>query len=267
MFSDKDQAVMLKLYNKEMGKIRKGSIQTKRDKPSEAARWPAGKMYEPGSMQLETPNYIFLSGAQSHPDRPSPWVNVRKKKETARFRKGTFQLFEDFWAFNEYAGHFMFGWDAKRPVKYFITVKGTMRDGVKRIPGGFGGGVGGCGLRDAGGGPWSPAFFHEWGHGVPSGFSFGGGEQLCDTFQASTDLRRISKIGHQAEKPYKNFFHGQYPGAGGYMTISEDPNWAYYSIASIAALSGLATGRRCTRICAAGKNAGCGTSRSPSLAT
>ncbi|MDE0839130.1 MAG: DUF6055 domain-containing protein, partial [Kiritimatiellae bacterium] len=158
------------------------------------------------------------------------------------FRKGTFQLFEDFWAFNEYAGHFMFGWDAKKPVKYFITVKGTMRDGVTRIPGGFGGGVGGCGLRDAGGGPWSPAFFHEWGHGVPSGFSFGGGEQLCDTFQASTDLRRISKIGHQAEKPYKNFFHGQYPGAGGYMTISEDPNWAYYSIASIASLSGFGDG-------------------------
>ena len=242
MFSDEDQAVMLKLYNKEMGKIRNASVKMKRGKPWAAANWPAGKMYEPGSMQLETPNYLFLSGAQSQPDAPSPWVNVRKKEETTRYRKGTFQLFEDFWAFNEYAGHFMYGWDAEKPVKYFITIPGTMRDGVKRIPGGFGGGYGGCGLRDAGGGPWSPAFFHEWGHGVPSGFSFGGGEQLCDTFQASTDLRRIAKIGHQAEKPYKNFFHGQYPGAGGYMTISEDPNWSYYSIASIAALSGFGDG-------------------------
>ena len=242
MFSDEDQAVMLKLYNKEMGKIRNASVKMKRAKPWGAANWPAGTMYEPGSMQLETPNYMFLSGAQSQPDAPSPWVNVRKKEETTRYRKGTFQLFEDFWAFNEYAGNFMYGWDAKKPVKYFITIPGTMRDGVKRIPGGFGGGYGGCGLRDAGGGPWSPAFFHEWGHGVRSGFSFGGGEQLSDTFQASTDLRRIAKIGHQAEKPYKNFFHGQYPGAGGYMTISEDPNWSYYSIASIASLTGLGDG-------------------------
>ncbi|MFC1601089.1 SUMF1/EgtB/PvdO family nonheme iron enzyme [Candidatus Sumerlaeota bacterium] len=242
MFSGKDQAEMLKLYNKEMGKIRKGSIKLKRDKPGVAANWPAGKMYEPGSMQLETPNYIFLSGAQSQPDSPSPWVNVRKKKETARFRKGTFQCFEDFWAFNEYAGHFMYGWDSTKPVKYFITIPGTMRDGVNRIPGGYGGGSGGCGLRDAGGGPWSLAFFHEWGHGVASGFSYGAGETLCDTYQVSTDLRRMTKIGHQAEKPYKNFFHGQYPGAGGYLTISDDPNWSYYSIASIASLTGFGDG-------------------------
>ena len=37
MFSDEDQAEMYKLYNREMAKIRKNSIQLKRGKPSQAA--------------------------------------------------------------------------------------------------------------------------------------------------------------------------------------------------------------------------------------
>jgi hypothetical protein len=110
-----------------------------------------------------------------------------------------------------------------------VTVAGTKRDGHKFIEGYAGGGYGACILKGAGGGPWAPGLWHEWGHGtLPNGVRLGGGEAQADMHQCMADPSMI-KINRHLSTPWRNIFNGE---AGyGYTTFynitGDDPNWGY----------------------------------------
>ena len=91
--------------------------------------------------------------------------------------------------------------------------------------GGGGGGYGGCSL----GGPGIEGVFHEWGHGMLCAGLLdlwrcrNGGGFATDHGQPGEH----HKTTHQIDKPWKGFFHGGYPGGGGYEILADDPNWGY----------------------------------------
>ena len=248
MFTDEDQKEMMKLYDTQMKGLHASSVKLERafppnvnltkNKKGEPPYRPAAEvMYKPGRMYLESDNFVVVSGSQNTPGKPGVWVDVNNKEGSARFRKGTFRCFEDFWGLYEYAGHFMYGWNREKPYKYWVMVPGTYYDGTFTMPGNYSGGVGGCGIRNAGGGPNSTAFYHEWGHGARNAYTFGDGEAFADAFQVLTDPVQSSKMGHQVTRPWMNFFHGHYPSSGAYYTIGEDPNWGFMSMATVGSLT------------------------------
>ncbi len=226
-FSNDDQEYILKLYVQEMKRLQESLADLPRPTSGGMiANWPQGEIYGPGTFRVETQHFVVCAGSQSPIGAHSPWVDASRKKETTQYRDATLGVFEDFWAYNEYTGHLMPHWDgpADRFVRYFVTVPGTMRDGFGEIPGFAGGGRGGCGIRGAG---WH-ALFHEWGHGARAGgWGVGGGETFCDAFQPMGDPTVTQKAIHQVNRPYKNLFHGGYPGCLAYMLIADDPNWGY----------------------------------------
>jgi len=184
---------------------------------------------EVGTMRLETPHFSFNGGSQAGPGRSNPWVDIDEPEETARFRKGSKQCAEFFWTYLEHAGSLMPFWDKETLHKYNIKVAGTYRDGEMIIPGFAGGGYGGCVIANAGGGPWSPGLFHEWGHGVPNGGILypGGAETASDGHQMLADASNLHKALFQIYKPDKCIFYAFYPAAFGYLAIGDDPNWGY----------------------------------------
>jgi len=225
--SNEDQEYILALYVKEMKRIHATLENIHRPTPGGMiSSWPQGEIYKPGTFRVETQHFVVCAGSQSPVGAHSPWVDATRKKETTQYRDATLGVFEDFWAYNEYAGHIMPHWtgSASGFVRYFVTVPGTMRDGFGEIPGHAGGGYGGCGIRHA---AWH-ALFHEWGHGARAGgWGVGGGETFCDAFQPLGDPTVTQKAVHQINRPYKNLFHGAYPGCLMYMIIGDDPNWGY----------------------------------------
>ncbi|MFC1601050.1 DUF6055 domain-containing protein [Candidatus Sumerlaeota bacterium] len=231
--SNADQKYVTKLYDKEMDRIRKSLENLPRPTSEHMIKsWPQGEIYKPGTFRVETQHFVVAGGSQTPIGAHSPWVDASLKKETTQYRKATLGVFEDFWAYLEYTGHLMPHWGGSADgfVRYFVTVPGTMRDGFGEIPGFAGGGGGGCGIRHA---AWH-ALFHEWGHGSRTGgWGIGGGETFCDSLQTIGDPTITAKADHQVNRPYKNLFHGAYPGALGYMLISEDPNWGYAFSSSI----------------------------------
>ena len=226
-FSTDDQEFIVELYVKEMARIRKTLENLPRPtSDSMKSNWPQGEIYKPGTFRVETQHFVVSAGSQSPVGAHSPWVDASRKEETTHYRNATLGVFEDYWAYLEYTGHLMPHWSgpADRFVRYFVTVPGTMRDGFGEIPGYAGGGGGGCGIRGA---AWH-ALFHEWGHGARAGgWGVGGGETFCDSLQPLADPRLTHKASHQVDRPYKNLFHGGYPGCLAYMTIADDPNWGY----------------------------------------
>jgi len=232
-FSNDDQEYILKLYVQEMKRVHRALENLPR--PTSGGMisgWPQGEIYNPGTFRVETRHFVVCAGSQSPIGAHSPWVDASRKKETTQYRNATLGVFEDFWAYNEYAGHLMPHWNGSADgfVRYFVTVPGTMRDGFGEIPGFAGGGGGGCGIRHA---AWH-ALFHEWGHGARAGgWGVGGGETFCDAFQPLGDPTVTHKALHQVNRPYKNLFHGAYPGCLAYMLIADDPNWGYAFSGSI----------------------------------
>ncbi|MHC4201046.1 MAG: DUF6055 domain-containing protein, partial [Planctomycetota bacterium] len=228
-FCEADKKFIMELYVKAMDRIEAGLDRTPRGKrPSADVKFPNNaKPGEPGTMQVESERFIWLSGSQAGSDG-DPWVNAIAPDKAAWFRKGSIECAESWWALNEYAGHLMPYWDQRRQLKYEITVPGTKRDGHQVIPGYAGGGYGGCGIKGAGGGPWSMGLFHEWGHGVRNGTgAVGGGEALADAHQ--TLAAPVLKGNHHVTTPWRNIFNG----GGGYgytvfySIIADDPNWGY----------------------------------------
>jgi len=232
-FSNDDQEYILKLYVQEMKRVHKTLENLPRPTPAGMiSGWPQGEIYKPGTFRVETQHFVVCAGSQSPIGAHSPWVDASRKKETTQYRNATLGVFEDFWAYNEYTGHLMPHWTGSADgfVRYFVTVPGTMRDGFGEIPGFAGGGGGGCGIRHA---AWH-ALFHEWGHGARAGgWGVGGGETFCDAFQPLGDPTVTHKALHQVNRPYKNLFHGAYPGCLAYMLIADDPNWGYAFSGSI----------------------------------
>jgi hypothetical protein len=235
--SNADQEYVTKLYVKEMARIRKSLANLPRPTADGIKqKWPQGEIYKPGTFRVETQHFTVNAGSQSPVGTHSPWVDAARKKETTQYRNATLGVFEDFWAYLEYAGHFMPHWDApaKNFVRYFVDVPGTMKDGYGEIPGHAGGGGGGCGIRHA---AWN-ALFHEWSHGTRGGgWGIGGGETLADSMQPLGDPHICHKAWHQINNPHKNLFHGDYPGCYAYITIADDPNWGYAFSATVSTLA------------------------------
>jgi hypothetical protein len=123
----------------------------------------------------------------------------------------------------------MLYWDRKEKLKHEITVAGTKRDGHEFIGGYAGGGYGGCILKGAGGGPWAPGLWHEWGHGsLFNRVGLGGGEAQADAHQCLADPSMLKGNPH-VRAPWRNLFFG---GCGYGHTIfynitGDDPNWGY----------------------------------------
>ncbi len=230
-FIEADEAVIMDVYEKEMARIKKTLYKAYYNvSPWAAKQYPnIAKPGEPGTMRFETTHFTYGSGSQAPPGRGCPWVDMKQKERTERFRKGTFRCGEDFWAYQEYAGTLMPYWDQEVLFKYRIGVGNTFRDGNKHVPGGAGGGYGCCDIGDAGGGPWNMGLFHEWGHGIYNGGVIypGGAETSCDAGQMMADPAAVNKVHLQILMPHKHIMYGQYPAGLAYYTIADDPNWGY----------------------------------------
>lgn len=229
-FSEEDKKYIMDLYVKEMKRIEAGLDRTKRIKrPNADISWPNNaKPGEPGTMQVESEHFIWVSGSQAGSEG-DPWVNAKAPDKAQWYRDGSVKCAEYWWALNEYAGNLMIYWDRKEKFKHEITVAGTKRDGHQFIEGYAGGGYGGCILKGAGGGPWAPGLWHEWGHGtLPNGVPLGGGEAQADMHQCLADPSML-KGNHHLKTPWRNIFNGE--GRYGYTMFynitCDDPNWGY----------------------------------------
>jgi len=227
---EEDKKYLMDLYLKEMQRIKAGLDKTKRVKPSNAdIRWPNNaKPGEPGTMQVESEHFIWLSGSQAG-GAGCPWVNEREPDKAQWYRDGSVECAEYWWALTEYAGNLMPYWDRKEKLKHEITVAGTKRDGHEIIAGYAGGGYGGCILAGAGGGPWAPGLWHEWGHGALANMvRLGGGEAQADMHQCLADPSALKGNPH-VRAPWRNIFFGGsgYGRTMFYNITGDDPNWGY----------------------------------------
>ena len=229
-FVAEDEKFILDLYVKEMEELRTtlpklkyGLDQKTRDLYSDTI-----KPGEPGRMRLESEHFVWLSGSQHAPNEGySPWINRDFPEKAALYRKGSVAFAEDMWAYQEHAGVLMPFWDRPERSKYKITVCGTYMDGYKWIGGYAGGGYGGCGIKHAGGGPWSMGLAHEWGHGVPLQLKYGGGEILADACQTLDDPAVTWKFSNNVDCPWRNCVHASYSTGMFYGMMGDDPNWGY----------------------------------------
>ena len=134
-FSDEDKKYIMDLYVNQMRRIKAGLDKTKRLKrPSSDIRWPNNaKPGEPGTMQVESEHFVWVSGSQAGSEG-DPWINEKEPEKAQWFREGTVQCAEDWWALTEYAGNLMPHWDRKEKLKYEITVAGTRRTAATTTP-------------------------------------------------------------------------------------------------------------------------------------
>jgi len=229
-FDGADKKFIMDLYVKEMARIRAGLDKTVYVKsPSLDVRWPNNaKPGKPGTMQVESPHFIWVSGSQAGSEG-DPWVNDKAPDKAQWYRDGSIKCAEYWWDLNEYAGNLMEYWDRKEKFKHAITVAGTKRDGHQFIGGYAGGGYGACILKGAGGGPWAPALWHEWGHGsLPNSIRIGGGEAQADMHQCMADPSML-KGNHHIKTPWRHVFNGDlgYGYTMFYNITCDDPNWGY----------------------------------------
>jgi hypothetical protein len=226
-FVEEDEKYILALYKKEIERTRatlsKAKYESGGGLPNNA------KPGEPGTMRVESEHFVWSSGSQAPPGESNPWVDAKAPEETRLYREGSVEFAENMWAYHEHAGMLMPFWDRPEQRKYVITVCGTYRDGHVYIPGYAGGGYGGCGIKDAGGGPWSLGLAHEWGHGVPlqTRVDGGGGEIMADACQVIDDPARTEKFGNNVRRPWRSCMHGSYATGMFYGIMGDDPNWGY----------------------------------------
>jgi len=233
-FSDEDQAYIVALYEKEMARVRK-TLEPPPDRipPDIASRYPVGELYSPGAFRVESERFVISSGSEEPDDGiPGIWINKSRENDAAAHRAATLRMFEDYWAYNEYAGHLMPFWEKPVRYKYSVVYGGTKVNGLELIGRGNGGGYGGCGTAC-----WE-GLYHEWGHGFGSDpmVLLGGGETRCDSLQTMADPSLVRKVSFQIQRPYKNLFWGQYPGGFGYTMLGDDPNWGSAAVASFPCL-------------------------------
>jgi len=236
-FCDADQKFIMELYDKEMERIRKTLWPVEPEfQPQTLARWDInGKPYTVGTFLTYGKHMVAAAGSEPPDDgTPSPWLSNEDRDYAARYRKATIQVYEDFWAYNEYAGHLMPYWEKDKQYKYCVVVGGTKVNGMQILGRGNGGGYGNC---STGNGSWL-GLFHEWGHGSTCGgmIMLGGGETMCDAHQTMADPNVTGKVVQQVVRPWKNLFWGQYPGGLGYAMMADDPNWGYAAPSTLPAL-------------------------------
>jgi len=233
-FSDADQKYIVDLYEKEMAKVRK-TLEPVPPKipPDIEARFPQCKLYSPGTFHIESDHFVISAGSEELNDGvPGVWVNQAREKDSEQHHAATLRMFEDYWAYSEYAGHMMPFWEKPVQYKYSVVYGGTLINGIDPIGRGNGGGYGGCSTAC-----WE-GLYHEWGHGCssdPMGL-LGGAEARCDSMQTMADPSLVRKVSFGIDRPYKNFFWGQYPGGFGYTMMGDDPNWGYGAVTSFPSL-------------------------------
>ena len=224
-FAKQDVAFVMERFAKEMKRIRAGLDKTPRAIPERIKReFPNNaKPGEPGTMQENTPHFVWGAGSQTEKGKGGVWIND-DLEQGARYRKYVKNWSENMWAVYEYSGHLMPFWDKERALKYMITVPGTVRDGYQNVPGFAGGGYGGCGIKMG----WVGLLSHEWGHGSRiNGMPIGGGEAGADS--SAVFSMPGAKGNHHPKRPARNVFNG-FNGYG--MTtfwsmMGDDPNLSY----------------------------------------
>ena len=237
-FVEKDERWILDLYLKEMERTRATLSKAKYElRGGTISGWPDNaKPGQPGTMRLESEHFVWVSGSQHAPNEGySPWVNRDDPDKARLYREGSVTFAEDMWTYQEHAGVLMPYWDRPKRYKYEITVCGTYRDGFKWLGGYAGGGYGGCGIKHAGGGPWSLGLAHEWGHGLPlqTKVDGGGGEILADACQVVDDPARSEKFANNVRRPWRNCVHGSYGTGLFYGIMGDDPNWGYAMVIAL----------------------------------
>jgi len=237
-FVEEDERFILGIYVREMERTRAGLSKAKYELGSGAiSNWPnSAKPGQPGTMRVESEHFVWVSGSQHAPNEEySPWVNRDEPDKARLYRDGSVAFAEDMWAYQEHAGVLMPFWDRHRRRKYEITVCGTYRDGYKWLAGYAGGGYGGCGIKHAGGGPWSLGLAHEWGHGLPlqTRVDGGGGEILADACQVVNDPARTEKFANNVRRPWRNCVHGSYGTGLFYAIMGDDPSWGYAMVVTL----------------------------------
>jgi hypothetical protein len=224
-FAAADKAYIMDIYVKEMARIMAGLDKTPYQSGGDGHFPNNAKPGEPGTMRVESDHFVFVSGSQGN----GKWINEAEPENAQWYREGSLRCAEYFRAMEEYAGLCMPTWESPAPVKYAVTVAGTVRDGHELIPGYAGGGRNQCILKDAGGGPWSEGLFHEWGHGAPGpGGGMGGGEAAADTHGSIADPAML-KGNHHITRPWRNLWNGinGYGFTDFYLLVGDDPNWGY----------------------------------------
>ncbi|GAG07097.1 unnamed protein product, partial [marine sediment metagenome] len=105
-FSEEDKKYIMDLYVKEMKRIEAGLDKTKRSKPPNPdIRWPNNaKPGEPGTMQVESEHFIWVSGSQAGSEG-DPWINEKEPDKAQWYRDGSVKCAEYWWALTEYAGN------------------------------------------------------------------------------------------------------------------------------------------------------------------
>ena len=103
-FGNEDKKVVMALYVKEMKRIKAGLDKTKRVKRSNAdVHWPNNaKPGRPGTMQVESDHFIWLSGSQAGSEG-DPWVNAKAPDKAQRYRDGSIECAEYWWASTAHA--------------------------------------------------------------------------------------------------------------------------------------------------------------------
>ena len=231
-FVEADEKHILDLYLKEMDRMRATLSKEKYElRSGTLTHWPnSAKPGQPGTMRVESAHFVWVSGSQQAPNESySPWVHRDEPAKARLYREGSVTFAEDMWAYQEHAGVLMPYWDRPARHKYEITVCGTYVNGHRWIGGYAGGGYGGCGIKHAGGGPWSFLLAHEWGHGLPlqTKVDGGGGEILADAAATVDDPAMADKFVNNARRPWRCCVHGSYGTGLFYAIMGDDPNWGY----------------------------------------
>ncbi len=224
-FSQEDKDFIIEHFRAEMKRIRAGSekavhkVRSGDDKGFPDNARPG----EPGTMQVASDHFVWLSGSQSGSDG-DPWISAKDPNRSDRYRAEAVAWAEAMWSLYEYSGLLMPSWDRPTQDKYAITVAGTKRDGFKVIPGFAGGGRGGCINKGASNG----ILAHEWGHGLRiNSIRVGGGEAGADT--CAGFVGAFPKGSNHLKRPSRHIFNGfgGYGYTAFYTIMGDDPNWGY----------------------------------------
>ncbi|MHC4248460.1 MAG: LamG domain-containing protein, partial [Planctomycetota bacterium] len=221
--SVEDRKHLLDIYLADRARIEKTLLQDEYAVPDSAKKFGVGEagLYKTGKVRFDTKRASIVVPSKA-PAGGNSWVRKEKHEQVLATIAYLKDQMENYWAYHEYAGALMRYWEKPKLFKYVPQ--------FGHGGGGGGGGYGGCSL----GGPGIEGVFHEWGHGMACGgiLSLGGGETAADSLQIMGNPANIHKAEHQIKRPWKNLFHGAYPGGGGYEIIADDPNWGY-AIAAI----------------------------------
>ncbi|MBT7068510.1 MAG: hypothetical protein HN919_19605 [Verrucomicrobia bacterium] len=217
--SEPDRNYLMKVYRADRARMAKKLLPDEYILSDEARSHPEGESHlykKEGHVRFDTKHFSVVVPSKA-PLSGKSWVKPEDHEQVMATIGHLCSQVEAFWSYQEYGGGLMRYWKSTDRYKYVPTFgHGT---------GGGGGGYGGCTMgRVVVEGIW-----HEFGHGMACGGLMypGGAETACDAMQMMGNAAFIHKAINQVRRPWKTAFFGQYPGAGAYDMMSDDPNWGY----------------------------------------